>query len=241
MQVSMNKSNIISNRIFSVFVDTSLCIACPLVRFNGYGTRVSPLKVALLYRHADMFDETTSELAFDESDRVMKTLQHYLKAIEISGDQISSSNIFSQIIDVLEESNICAEETGAYYSAAIAIMMDNNLFTATIGHASTLYFKNHSLITVNQPTILSLPNQPNDVAILESSLGVNFKKEIVQSSITKVDDNSFAIIVIRGDLTLLDNSLISGLKSVDSPSNITRLLHECLGATSPLIAVFKSL
>jgi hypothetical protein len=160
----------------------------------------------------------------------------------VDGPATLSEELSEQFTRMLQEANVAALNSGAYFSGAIALLGGPQLIVVSIGHVNVWRWRQGTLSICTEPTLLRIPGQTADMPVLTGALGAGFAVNKVQRCVRRLEPEDMAVIAMQGFLADVTNSNGENhLNDVSSPTTLlSRPMDTAFTRRPPLLRVIRS-
>jgi hypothetical protein len=180
------------------------------VRVSGDASDRHPARLVLLRRHADMADETQDVDARSDVERGAGKLARILEDIDQPVTPSAPGSAVEKAQDALKES-------GAYYSALVAVVTTSHFVAAGIGNVNVQFWAKRGTQSILNPTTVILGR----ASLLSSALGLGFDPDRIQSADLSISSGDRIIVGVEADLAVLHP-----MGEKESPSEVLKLIRE---------------
>jgi hypothetical protein len=163
-----------------------------------------------------------------------------MSSINLDQSLLSTDKVICELKRVLQDGDTNALRTGSYYSAAIAILVGGRLIISIIGHSKAWLWNKGTLRVLLEPTVLPVPGQKIENALLTAALGNGFTTDKIRSGEFELKHGELAIIGMKTELKhLLSPDTLPNDKMFISPEELLQEIKNQSEVKPPLIVIIE--
>lgn len=204
------------------------------VKRGGQGACVC----AILYRHSVLGDESTPAEAQRVTAAILSSCERDYEAITASagGDELDR-----RLSETLTRANVIAGDADAFYSAMVLATVGDAASLAGVGHATAVACHGGVVGDVLlHPTILPIPGQPVEKALLTANLGPGFDAQKIQTRQLNLGRDGLVLIAIKSILkAAADGMPVGSGPDQGTPAGLLPAVKELFEGDPPLLAIIS--